>query len=197
MTLVFDPCPEWRQLSVVVAGTCSLRPRPLCSSCLATGTDCSIKYLPAALFYDMFGNNKTCVTSCSIGAVPPFGFLPGEGHEAGVRVLIDESVRDLGGNFLVLVGGGMAETVLKITVDCLMHVVDCENATGGVIDTGLIYDLCRSAPPPSSSSSDAPLPIPLDSTSAMHAAPPLRLACDSSLARAGGQLPCICELTQP
>ena len=129
--------------------------------------------------------NEPCVTSCSIGAVPPFGFLLGEGEGAGVRVLIDASVRDLGGDCPVLVGGGRAETVLKMTVEHLLHVVGCENATCGAIDKELVYDLCRSAPPPSHPS-DAPKPIPLHSSSATPApAPPLRLACDSSIARTG------------
>ena len=73
--------------------------------------------------------------------MPPFGFLLGEGEGAGVRVLIDASVRDLGGDCPVLVGGGRAETVLKMTVENLLHDVDFENAICGAIGKGLVYDL--------------------------------------------------------
>ena len=113
--------------------------------------------------------------------MPPFGFLPGEVEGGGVRVLIDASVRDLGEGCSVLVGAGSAETVLRISVGYLLHIVGCENATGGVIDSELVYDLCRSAPLPSSSPV-APQPIPPDCHSM-----PLRLACDSSISRAGFQ----------
>ncbi len=114
--------------------------------------------------------------------MPPIGFLPGQTDGMGVRVLIDKCVRSLGSTCCVLVGGGSPDVVLKISVDNLLHAIANENAKHDMGDTETAHDLCRC--------NNDPAPADLQST-IMNLSNPgnpvstLRLACDSTLARAG------------
>jgi hypothetical protein len=133
-----------------------------------------------------------------IGSVPPFGFLPGEKDGmAPVQVLMDASVHDLGPNCSVLVGGGSADTVLKISVDNLLYVLSCENGKSGMREIETVQDLCRSNHSAAAAASGggsgggdvAAVPQPCPMNLADSSSPPsfLRLACDASIARAGEQ----------
>jgi hypothetical protein len=118
--------------------------------------------------------------ACSIGAVPPVGFVNEGGAASSVLLLMDQSVCDLGSDCCVLVGGGSRDTVIKMTVAALRRVIINENEASQTSSSCVepIRDLCRSSSP---SCSDDLYTASLDS----KRAPLLQFACDLSIARAG------------
>ncbi len=114
--------------------------------------------------------------------MPPIGFLPAERDGMGVRVLMDSNVSNLGPDCCVLVGGGSADTVLKISVANLLHAISCENSKSDMTDVATVHDLCRSNHSPGIATPQLTL---LNAGDASEAASALRLACDPSVARAG------------
>jgi hypothetical protein len=135
--------------------------------------------------------------SLRIGSVPPFGFLPGEKDGMGVRVLMDASVQNLGPTCSVIVGGGSPDTVLKISVEDLLYVLNIENGKSDMREIETVQDLCRSNHSACVDSGGGcsggdvavvPQPCPVNSADSGSPASALRLACDSSIARAGEQL---------
>ncbi len=114
--------------------------------------------------------------------MPPIGFLPAERDGMGVRVLMDSNVLNLGPDCCVLVGGGSADTVLKISVANLLHAISCENSKSDLTDVETVHDLCRSNHSPGTATPQLTLLNPGDASEAASA---LRLACDPSVARAG------------
>ena len=118
-----------------------------------------------------------------IGAVPPVGFLPGEEIGTGVRVLMDKCVHSLGLDCSVLVGGGESDTVLRISVNNLLHAIKCENAKSALSTVDPVHDLCRCTDFPGSP--DTQKTISLKSCVVSSTASILRFACDPSIAKAG------------
>jgi len=110
------------------------------------------------------------------------GFLPGEEIGTGVTVLMDKCVHSLGLDCSVLVGGGESDTVLRISVNNLLHAIKCENAKSALSSVDPVHDLCRCADFPGSPDTQ---PISLKSCVVSSTASILRFACDPSIAKAG------------
>ena len=82
----------------------------------------------------------------------------------------------------VLVGSGYTSAVLKLSVDNLIRVITYENAKSGLDNLDPVHDLCRS---PEALGSAAQQLKQFESSIDSDPSPILRLACDSSIARAG------------